>query len=1136
MRPIELSIKGLHSFREKQTIDFSKLCQGGVFGIFGPTGSGKSSLLDAMTLALYGKVERAPNNTHGIINQAEDELFVSFSFELGQKGNASKYMVERTYKRSGENHVKSAVTRLHNLTGDPEVLADKTNEVNKQVEDMLGLSIDDFTRAVVLPQGKFSEFLKLRGNDRRQMLQRIFHLEKYGDGLIKKVKTNLQNTTHEKERIESEQQGLGEASKEAVETAEKQVKYWNEKVEEWTAKKAEVDKKVEQEKQLKTWLEEREEAIEHLRKLTGQQEDIEKHKEVLKQSNQAESLLPFAEAFLQSQQEKETWLKKEKNDSAALKEIASKEKDITSRYEQFKRDKQEIDQKLNQRKQTVDKAEEIEKEITTQAKEKSRLDRELEKINEKAGYYNKEEEKMQHNLDKYKQAVKDFQEQQASLNKNIKNKYAIFQAKQEKQSITHLQKQHEQRKQEENDERQKKIHIEEQKNNKEKEIKTQEDHAEKRFQQLMYWYNKCKQDKNWFEKNIYKLHQWSRAYAEQEEQKKHQEMAVHLAAQLQTGQACPVCGSIEHPAPHETDETNDSENLSNKRQYIDNWIDYLKTFDIEISQREWKLQQLSDWVTEIMQETVFSSSASEEIDISHNNITSDNDWEKMIHEQLQQWEVEKNTIENLYYRIEQEKHQYQQMMEEYKELSHQYETVNKAFAEKSEQRIQLEQEINEAINQWKQSYSELDFDTLEEEYKMIQENDEKKEKLQERIDQGSAHIQKLQSELEQWISERHTIMMEQTELNARTQQLSSYLDVKQKQLTSMLEGYSLSQLKREVQTEEADWVTIGERITAEVEQIQKQKQEAENEQAIAAHSLKEAEKRLEDAHNKWHDQLEKLENKDIEPSAVKHDVLTDEQQQRFDERIKQHEKAMNNWQNTKESLDNKIGNRFISEEEWRSLEEHRLDVNSRVDEAREKRGAAVETLQEMQKKQERYQALEKERKEWEKKNEQYKRLEYVFRGRGFVEFLAEEQLMQVSRTASERLHGLTRGRYAIEVDSQGGFIVRDDANGGLKRPVSSLSGGETFLTSLALALSLSASIQLKGEYPLEFFFLDEGFGTLDQDLLDTVMTSLEKLQTNNLAVGIISHVPEIQERLAKKLFVSPAQPSGAGSRVYYQLD
>ncbi|HET7616239.1 MAG TPA: AAA family ATPase, partial [Bacillales bacterium] len=97
MRPIQLTISGLHSFREKQVVAFDQLCEGGVFGIFGPTGSGKSSLLDAMTLALFGKVERANNNTQGIMNHGEDNLSVSFTFELGGR---QKYRVDRTYKRT----------------------------------------------------------------------------------------------------------------------------------------------------------------------------------------------------------------------------------------------------------------------------------------------------------------------------------------------------------------------------------------------------------------------------------------------------------------------------------------------------------------------------------------------------------------------------------------------------------------------------------------------------------------------------------------------------------------------------------------------------------------------------------------------------------------------------------------------------------------------------------------------------------------------------------------------------------------------------------------------------------------------------------------------------------------------------
>jgi len=162
------------------------------------------------------------------------------------------------------------------------------------------------------------------------------------------------------------------------------------------------------------------------------------------------------------------------------------------------------------------------------------------------------------------------------------------------------------------------------------------------------------------------------------------------------------------------------------------------------------------------------------------------------------------------------------------------------------------------------------------------------------------------------------------------------------------------------------------------------------------------------------------------------------------------------------------------------------------------------------------------------------KLQSVLRGNAFVEFLAEEQLMQVSRAASERLGQLTRQKYAIEVDSSGGFIIRDDSNGGVKRPVSTLSGGETFLTSLSLALALSAQIQLKGQYPLEFFFLDEGFGTLDQDLLETVIVALEKLHYDKLTVGVISHVPELRARLPRRLVVQPAEPGGKGSSVYLE--
>ena len=94
-----------------------------------------------------------------------------------------------------------------------------------------------------------------------------------------------------------------------------------------------------------------------------------------------------------------------------------------------------------------------------------------------------------------------------------------------------------------------------------------------------------------------------------------------------------------------------------------------------------------------------------------------------------------------------------------------------------------------------------------------------------------------------------------------------------------------------------------------------------------------------------------------------------------------------------------------------------------------------------------------------------------------------------------------------------------------------MSGGETFLASLALALALSAEIQLKGAAPLELFFLDEGFGTLNDNFLEVVMESWEKVHHDKLKVGIISHVESIKNRVPVKLLLTPAESGKGGSKV-----
>jgi exonuclease SbcC len=158
----------------------------------------------------------------------------------------------------------------------------------------------------------------------------------------------------------------------------------------------------------------------------------------------------------------------------------------------------------------------------------------------------------------------------------------------------------------------------------------------------------------------------------------------------------------------------------------------------------------------------------------------------------------------------------------------------------------------------------------------------------------------------------------------------------------------------------------------------------------------------------------------------------------------------------------------------------------------------------------------------------------LLQGDALVAYLAEEHMRYILSDASVRLRLLTNGRYLLKLDESKDFIICDNYNGGLTRPVSSLSGGETFLVSLSLALALSGKIQLNGENPLEFFFLDEGFGTLDPQLLEVVMDSLERLRQANMTIGVISHVPELRNRINRRLMVAPAGMGGEGSKVYIE--
>lgn len=169
MRPVRLEVEGFTAFRERATVDFDGAT---LFALTGPTGAGKSSLIDAMVFALYGSVPRYADrrSVEPVVSLGLEEAKVSFDFTVADAPYRAVRVVRRT--KSG------ATTAEARLEGGAEVVSG-AREVTAAVEGLLGLGFDHFTKCVVLPQGDFAEFLHDQGEERRALLRELLDLAVY---------------------------------------------------------------------------------------------------------------------------------------------------------------------------------------------------------------------------------------------------------------------------------------------------------------------------------------------------------------------------------------------------------------------------------------------------------------------------------------------------------------------------------------------------------------------------------------------------------------------------------------------------------------------------------------------------------------------------------------------------------------------------------------------------------------------------------------------------------------------------------------------------------------------------------------------------------------------------------------------
>ncbi len=1243
MRPRYLEIEGLQSFKQLQKVDFDELGETGLFGIFGPTGSGKSTVLDAITLALYGKVQRAKGGTQGIINTDSNRAKVVFKFDLLKGNNRKTYRVERIYgkKKGQEIYCESKLARLVEECGDCEIpAADKLSDVNEKIEELLGLNHDDFTRAVVLPQNKFQEFLLMEKPKKREMLERIFYLEEYGRELNNKIAVCISSVSLELSNLNGVLSALGDASFEALSLAEKEYNEAEKNKKEIIDELTIIEKQYEEAKELRKIIEDLEflmnkETV-HLSNLEG----IKAKKNLLDKAVKAQGLIDFINIFRNAEME----FKKAKNELDAISEylprtqkeleeasiLLKKQQDLVETGKpKFLESKNalenaleimtEIEQLKKRFNETNLKFEEAKGSFELKEKELYELKDKMEAMKEKSDDYQLKKENLKTNPN-YKAELQDAlnleneiittkkfidglikkEKDQTSKIETLRHNFLEMQnnVNLTESSLGLLQQkldEHEKAKPAERDEIASQLERYLKLKSSFEILKAKNDDINSLGKKLSDMVNLLSHYESEYE--IAKLNKDTlKSEMEQKNEelkdirsKVEENMVYFLSKNLKDGEPCPVCGSIHHPAPafksgkyeNTCDETNNEmllqnmEDLLQKKEgelshltaiymeaekkcgEINATVNNIKTQTEQIKQDViLKQDKLKDFLEENLPFDFKFLSIDEinkkmqEMKMDIENMKKERDiWEKINDSLSNDLKTKKDLLNNYVITKNSIQSEINANMEMREQIKKEKEEAIADFNEKAKPYNEFLKghNVNSASLEYERiSKNEKEIDKIEKEIKKLEEMQrsarEENDKLQKEkgdIDNRLASIKTNLSNLEETINDKQNKLwkfIEEGRMKIYTiYEQEGKVAIEQENIDN-LPLPNVKSTDREI----GDFIKIMESMMKDMEDKEKkhlrlvnklkedynrcvmEKNTLENQVKIFGHNFENETLRIENA-LKQNGFADILEAEDA--------MLSDDDLNAIRNEIEEYEKIRRNIEAQKNMLINKLGGRSITEEEWIGIETLHNEMQEKKERAVSYCEVAKSNLNKIREKNKVWVDISNKSKELTKKAEILDQIKALFRGNSFIDFVAEERLRYIAREASETLGTLTKYRYVLELEPDIGFVVRDNANGGVSRMVNSLSGGETFIVSLSLALALSKQIQLKGQSPLEFFFLDEGFGTLDRELLDTVIDTLERLSTKERVIGVISHIPEMRQRILRRLIVEPPTADGLGSRL-----
>ncbi|MBT2731931.1 SMC family ATPase [Carnobacterium sp. ISL-102] len=1000
MRPLKLVMNAFGPYKEKVVIDFTQFHHQTLFLVSGPTGAGKTTIFDAIAYALYDDASGTSRGKDSFKSQfvSDDVLcFVELEFELAGK----KYFIKRIPEQKGPGKNgklkkwSSEVEFHHNGT-----VTTKIKEANKEIQELLSLSYEQFKQIVMLPQGEFKKMLESNSADKEKIFRNIFQTDtiKELQSLLKDKASSLKQGIDQNES--TLQQFVGMITKGVNETLEEAIRLFDIPV-----IITELSHLVESHQE-KIHLLEKElialdetyhnnqrkiDLIAALAVLEKEKESLEANKELIETKRSGVSLAKKAEECFEIKQQVEN-ISNEKR--AIQQELIKEQKQLAETSERLLETEenyhvlQSAHRELPKKREVLADLKEQEKQLCERAaKEEART--ELVKENQ-----NNQQVSQELN----KQLIADgaqLKKQEHELKEIQQAKTSIMEKQREVGSLQ--QEQHQTKKQQE-------ALIEFSKYLAKKDAKQEE------FQEIENKYTQIE------------------SHYQEQRLTYNRNIAGMLASDLKEEQECPVCGSLHHPAPAKLGRNSVSKEALEESEAQKNEIG--KLFDrISI-----ELKGLS--------EAIQSS-------------------EKQL--AIQQSEVPAE-LAKIQRRLSEEAEKQEKLTEIVKALQ---KTVdNEETAEKEKQKTAL---------QVRETESEIQL-------------------LKAAVEHNAKRIDELKGEIDTLITK-----LTATSLSA----IQVQIDEKTNEISRIEEGYSKAQENK-----------------VDLEKLQTQYQT----------STKAFEKQLSTLIEREVDRqivfTEQLAAKQLDATFEKY-LLGKETKQQLIEETEAFDKK--NWLNQtnfsekrkaleKEGPDQPVEG-YVTKNQEIELESKTLKEQQRELIGIEKTNQSI--LSQIQ-------LNDHAKKEEQEEYLLYKELSEMANGSKETDYISFERFVlgiyfeEIIEAANTRFTQMTINRYALirNKDKTKGAGPKGldldvfDNYTGMKRSVKTLSGGESFKASLALALGLSDVVQNRsGGVSVDTLFIDEGFGTLDAESIDSAIETLFELNQRGRLVGVISHVEELKTRI-----------------------